>query len=581
MVKKIILMLCMWVFMVQNPGWAANREKIALVMKDLFNPFFQKMEAGAKAYSEKHKIDLEVFGVERETEVNRQISIVDNLITRRYGAIVIAPADSKALIDVCKKAIQQGIVVVNIDNPFHKRTLDELDIKIPFVGSDNRVGASMVGDYIRHQLHGKGRVIIVEGIRGAENADLRKKGFVESLTSGSQIEIVASESANWHKDEAFSLMTGLLKKYPGIDAVLCANDMMALGAIQVLEIMNRAGKIRVGAYDNIEEARLEMSNGHMHATIEQHPELMGQYGVELAAEAMSGRRVPDYTPTPLDLITYEGFNKKVCLSLSNVSNPFFKMMANAAIDAAELFGIKLTVVDAQNDDAVQLIDLQNCIREKFDLIILNPTNADTVSTAIEMADQTGVKVITVDRKSSREDLVVSHVASDNVLGGRMAAEFIAHQLNGKGNILEIEGIPGASATHERGMGFNQAIQAYPDIKVGSREVGYFDRQKARSITEHLIEKGRVFDAVFAHNDNMILGVIDAYEALKTEKPKVLIGFDAIPEAVAAIKDRRITATIAQNPEAIGKIAVRTALDFFRGLPLPGLIRVDLELISAD
>lgn len=575
---RMISGLVCFLLMTANFALAQNEKNIALVMKDLYNPFFLKMEAGAKEYAQKNNIPFEVFGVERETEVERQISIVESLISREYAAIVIAPADSKKLVPVCKKAADRGMIVINIDNPFHKETLAKHNVSIPFVGSDNNAGASMVGNYIKQKLNGKGQVIVIEGIRGVENAELRKKGFTEALTSGTEIKVLASETANWHKDEAFSVMTGLMEKYPKFDAVFCANDQMALGVIQVLEMFGLGGKVWVGAYDNIEEARHEMQNQRMHATIEQHPELMGAYGVALAVRGLAGEKIPDYTPTPLDLITYEAFNQKIGLSISNLENPFFALLEKGAQEAADLFGVKLAVADAKNDDAKQLLDIQNLIQEKMNLIIVNPTNVETVSPAIEIADASGIKIITVDRKSSRDDVVLSHIASDNTAGGQMAGEFIAKQLGGKGKILEIEGIPGTSAAHDRGAGFNQAVDNHPDIKVADRMVAYFDQTKARDFVKDLLKKGEKFDAVFAHNDAMILGAIEAFESAP-EKPSVFVGFDAIPEARFAIKQKKLTATVAQKPEAMGRIAVQNAVRALRGENVSKSTLVDLELIK--
>ena len=282
-----------------------NKGKVALVMKALTNPFFSKMKIGAEEYAREHNIPLDVFGIERETDVKGQIAIMENLISRGYEAIVIAPADSKALVPVCKQALDKGIVVINIDNPFHRPTLEGLEVEIPFVGSDNGEGAALVGEYVRRKLDGKGRVLIIEGIRGVENAELRKSGFIEAISQNSKIEIVASESANWHTDEAFSLTIRLLDKHAPVDAIFCANDKMALGALQALDSMDLAGKVLLVGYDNIEEVRNEMRHGFIHATVEQHPELMGRYGVKLAEMALKKEAVPDYYPTPLDLITYD------------------------------------------------------------------------------------------------------------------------------------------------------------------------------------------------------------------------------------------------------------------------------------
>jgi ABC-type sugar transport system substrate-binding protein len=557
---------------------AGNERTVALVMKALSNPFFFKMEEGARKYAQEENVPLEVFGVERETDVERQIGIVENLISRGYGAIVIAPADSKRLVRVCNKALDKNIVVINIDNPLHQGTMDQLGISIPFVGSDNRIGAGMVGMYVKNKLKGRGQVIVIEGIRGVENADLRKKGFIEAVTQNSAIEVISSESANWHTDEALSLATKLLQRYKSVDAIFCANDKMALGVLQAFDNLDLMGNIWLAGYDNIESVRDEMRNGRIHATVEQHPELMGQYGVELAWKALNGQRIPSYKRTPLDLITYEPFNKKIALSISNLKNSFFSTLLHGAQETARLFGVKLIFRDAQNNEAQQLTDVANFIKQKVDMIIINPTNTESITPALEMANRKNIPVITVDRKSSGGD-IICHIESDNLEGGKMASRVLAQLLKGKGSVIEIEGIPGTSAAHERSMGFNEELRKYPEITVVAREVANFDRQEAQEVMHGLLQKDTEFDAVFAHNDNMILGVIDALEEMKVQSPRVLIGFDAIREAVQAVKQGRLTATIAQKPETMGRLSIESSVLYFRGEKLPSVIPVELSLIT--
>jgi len=557
---------------------AGNERTVALVMKALSNPFFFKMEEGARKYAQEENIPFEVFGLERETDVERQIGIVENLISRGYGAIVIAPTDSKKLVPICSKALEKNIVVINIDNPLHIETMHQFGISIPFVGSDNRIGSSMVGMYVKNKLKGRGQVMVIEGIRGVENADLRKQGFIDSVTKNSAIEVISSESANWHTEEALSLATKLLQKYKSVDAIFCANDKMALGVLQALDNLDLMGKIWLAGYDNIESVRDEMRNGRIHATVEQHPELLGRYGVELAWKALNGQKIPSYKRTPLDLITYEPFNKKVALSISNLKNSFFSSLLHGAQETARLFGVTLIFMDAQNKEAQQLTDVANFVKQNVDMIIVNPTNTESIAPAVEMANTMNIPVITVDRKSSGGE-IICHIESDNLEGGRMASRVLAQLLKGKGRVIEIEGIPGTSASHERGIGFNQELRKYPEITVVAREAANFDRQEAQEVMHGLLQANIEFDAVFAHNDNMILGVIDAFEEMKVQSPRVLIGFDAIPEAVKAVKQGRLTATIAQKPETMGRLSIESAVLYFRGEKLPTVTPVKLSLIT--
>lgn len=557
---------------------AGDEKTVALVMKALTNPFFSKMEAGARQYAQAKDIPIEVFGVERETDVERQISIVESLITRGVGAIVIAPADSKKLVEICKKALDKGIVVINIDNPFHKPLMDQLGIAIPFIGSDNFVGGQIIGDYVKAKLNGKGRVLVIEGIRGVANADLRRKGFVAAIREDSAIELVTSASANWHTDEAFSVTTKLLKAYPSIDAIFCANDAMALGALQAIDLMGFERDILIAGYDNIESVRTEIRNGRIQATIEQHPELMGEYGIASAWEKVNGMAIADYKAIPLDLVTYEHFNKKVAVSISTLNNSFFSIMVQGAREAANLFGIDLMVFDARNQEAQQLTDIANIISQNVDILIVNPTNSESIAPGIEFAHNNDIPVITVDRKASQVR-VLCHIESDNAQGGRMAAEILAEMLNQRGRILELEGIPGTSAAHERGAGFNEALGKFNQIKIAYREVGYFDRQVAKAVTLRILGLNGRIDGVFAHNDNMILGVIDAFEASGLELPQALVGFDAIPEAEDSIREGKLSATIAQKPKTMGRLAIETAARYIRGEKIPPLKLVALNRVK--
>ena len=225
-----------------------------------------------------------------------------------------------------------------------------------------------------------------------------------------------------------------------------------------------------------------------------------------------------------------------------------------------------------------MTDIYNFVKQKVDLIIVNPTNTETITPAIEMANQNHIPIITVDRKAS-EGQILCHIESDNIQGGRMAANILARSLKGKGKVIEMEGIPGTSAAHERGTGFNEAIGEYPAIKVVARETANFDRKEANEIMKQLLQKEVDFDAVFAHNDNMILGVMDALVDQKNQPHRVLIGFDAIREAVNAVHEGKLSATIAQKPEAMGRLAVQNAVRFFRGENLPATVAVELKVIE--
>jgi ABC-type sugar transport system substrate-binding protein len=316
----------------------------------------------------------------------------------------------------------------------------------------------------------------------------------------------------------------------------------------------------------------------MHATVEQHPELMGQYGVELAVQALDGKKLPLHLPTPVDLVTHETFGKTIAFSISCLRNPFFVMLNKAVLDATLLHGAKLLVADAQNNNAQQLIDLSTFLNKDIDALIVNPTNIETVGPGIELANNHNIPVITVDRKAA-EGRTICHIESDNVEGGRMAARLMARLLQGRGRVIELEGIPGTSAALERGAGFHLALRDFPDVRVVARVVADFEKQKAKDAILRAIQRNLKFDGIFAHNDNMILGAAEALEAGKHSSAMVLIGFDGIQAALEALRQGRIDATIAQKPEKMGVLAVSTIARYWRGERLASPIRVDLEIIE--
>lgn len=192
-----------------------------------------------------------------------------------------------------------------------------------------------------------------------------------------------------------------------------------------------------------------------------------------------------------------------------------------------------------------------------------------------MVNQRHIPVVTVDRKIACGQ-IAHHVGSDNYKGGEIAGETMVRLLGGHGNIVELEGIPGTSATQERGAGFNHIVAQYPDIKIVARESANFDRLMAKESIRRLLRQNINFDGLFAHNDYMILGAMDALEEEKT-KPKITIGFDGIAEAVEKIQDGRLTATIAQRPMEMGRVAVKKAVEILRGHQVPTTTLVELEL----
>jgi ribose transport system substrate-binding protein len=284
-------------------GQRAGKPRIALVMKSLANEFFQTMENGAREHQRAHTTDYDLIanGTKDELDVGRQVDLVEQMIAERVDAIVIAPADSKALVPVCKRALDAGIVVINIDNRFDAGVLAEKNIKIPFVGPDNRKGAKQVGDYLGAKLKSGDKVAIIEGVPTAFNAIQRKLGFEDSM-KGAGAQIVSSQSGSWETAKANQVASALITEYPDLKAILCANDSMALGAVAALKEAGKADQIHVVGFDNISAIRQLVMSGKVLATADQHGDQLAVYGIDYALEMLRNKSAPADRETPVDLI---------------------------------------------------------------------------------------------------------------------------------------------------------------------------------------------------------------------------------------------------------------------------------------
>lgn len=268
-------------------------------------------------------------------------------------------------------------------------------------------------------------------------------------------------------------------------------------------------------------------------------------------------------------------SQKLALIVSTLNNPFFVTLKEGAKAKAKEMGVELIVLDSQNDSARELSNVEDLLTQGVDLILINPTDSDAVGNAIKTANKKDIPVITLDRGASSGD-VVTHVASDNIAGGVMAGEYIVELLDGKGKVIELEGIAGTSAARDRGEGFNKAIEA-SSIQVVAKQVADFDRTKGLSVMENILQAQAEIDAVFAHNDEMALGALKAIEV--SGRNIIVVGFDATDDAVNSVKAGEMSATVAQQPEMIGSLGVENAMKTLKGEQLKSYIPVDLMLIK--
>ncbi|WP_283693345.1 ribose ABC transporter substrate-binding protein RbsB [Clostridium perfringens] len=270
---------------------------------------------------------------------------------------------------------------------------------------------------------------------------------------------------------------------------------------------------------------------------------------------------------------------KIGMVLSTLNNPFFVNMKDGAEKEAEKLGYDLVVLDSQNDTAKERANVEDLVQLGVIALLINPTDSDAVVKTVEVANKSNIPVITLDRQANGGK-ITSHIASDNIKGGEMAAEYVLDKFKdekGPINVVEIQGIPGASATRDRGEGFHNIMDKNDKFNFISIQAADFDRQKGLQVMENIIQANPNIQVVFAHNDEMALGAVKAIKASGINA--LVIGFDGNDDAKDSIDANEMTATIAQQPDLIGALGVELANKIYKGESIKDKIAADLKVYT--
>lgn len=271
-----------------------------------------------------------------------------------------------------------------------------------------------------------------------------------------------------------------------------------------------------------------------------------------------------------------GASGAIGLSISTQNNPFFVTLAEGAKKAAKQAGVPLTVVDASDDATKQVSDIEDLVSKNVSVLIVNSVDSDAVTGAVEAAIAKGVRVISVDRVVNGVD-IDCQIASDNVAGAELATQYIVDTLGENVKTAELVGTSGASAAIDRSQGFHNI--ADKKLKVVASQTADFDRTQGMTVMENMLQADSSIQAVFAGNDEMALGAVEAISGAK--KDVLVVGFDATDDAIEAIRQGRMGATIAQQPDLIGSTAVENAIRLTKGESIPKEIPVEVTLITKD
>ena len=551
---------------------------VGLAVSTQNNPFFVTMVEGAKSAASKLGVELQV--TDAGDDAAKQTTDIETLVASGISVLIVNPVDSDAVAGAVQSAIAAGVKVISVD-----RAVNGVEVDCE-IAADNVAGAAMATQFIVDTV-GEGAVVAeLQGVTGASAAIDRSEGF-HSVADG-KLKVVASQTANFDRAQGMSVMENMLQGNNDIQAVFAANDEMALGA---LEAISGAGKdILVVGFDATDDAVAAVKAGRMGGTIAQQPALLGATAVENALKLMKGESVEKSIPVEVTLVTKDNAdtfgaaaesveivgNGSIGLAVSTQNNPFFVTLVEGARGAADQLGVELQVTDAGDDAAKQTTDIETLVASGISVLVVNPVDSDAVAGAVQAAISKGVRVISVDRAVTGVE-VDCQIASDNVAGAAMATQYIVDTLGEGAVVAELQGITGASAAIDRSAGFHQIADA--KLNVVASQTANFDRALGMSVMENMLQGNGDIQAVFAANDEMALGALEAISG--AGKDILVVGFDATDDAVEAVKAGRMGGTIAQQPALLGATAVENAVSLINGQSIEKNIPVEVTLITKD
>jgi ribose transport system substrate-binding protein len=283
---------------------ADDKKTVALVLKTLNHPFFVDMRRGAQDAADRLGVTLQVQAAEREIDVDKQMQIVENMLQTGIDVLAITPSGSREIVSALVKAKAANVPILIVDTRLDARAAADAGVVTQtFIGSDNYEGGKLAGEYVVTATAGKARVGILEGIPGHETGDSRLRGFRDAVSKSPGITILASQPANWERDQGFNVFQNMLQAHPTIDTVFAASDLMALGAIEAIAAAGRTGKIRVVGFDALDDAKKAIAAGTMDASVAQFPYEMGKAAIESAVKVLAGEKLPADIMVRLEMVT--------------------------------------------------------------------------------------------------------------------------------------------------------------------------------------------------------------------------------------------------------------------------------------
>ncbi len=568
---------------------------IAVVVKAVTSDYWKLVGAGVEAaMAADPSINATFLGPNEETDIEGQIRIIEAQISAQVDALAVAPSQADQLAPTLQAAVDAGIPVVLIDT-----NIETFEAKSAFVGTDNRLGGQLAGEYIAGQLQAGDEVVILRGAAGDPVHNLREEGAVEALEAAG-IVVAAVQPANSDRAMGQSVAENLFTAHPNVKAVYATNDEMALGAYNAAQAAG-LDLIIVG-FDASPDALQAIQDGQLSASIAQFPGKIGELGTLTAAAVARGQSVESFVNTGVEVVTADNVAQfmsgagepaeepaepeaqeplDIAVVVKAVTSDYWKlvgagveaaMAADPSINATFLGPNEETDIEGQ----IRIIEAQ--ISAQVDALAVAPSQADQLAPTLQAAVDAGIPVVLIDTNIETFEAKSAFVGTDNRLGGQLAGEYIAGQLQAGDEVVILRGAAGDPVHNLREEGAVEALEA-AGIVVAAVQPANSDRAMGQSVAENLFTAHPNVKAVYATNDEMALGAYNAAQAAGLDL--IIVGFDASPDALQAIQDGQLSASIAQFPGKIGELGTLTAAAVARGQSVESFVNTGVEVVTAD
>ncbi len=574
---------------------AAGPSKLLLSMKGPGggNPFWAAVQAGAESAAKAMGVELSVQAPPQETDVAAQVQQVEDAIAAGVTGIIIAPTDPAALKPVLEGAIAKGIKVVFVDT---KGTVDG----VTFIGTNNEVGAALGADYLCKNVEKGAKVAILQGIITQSTGKARADGAKKGLTDCG-LNIVAELPAEWDKAKGQSVMEDILTKNPDLKGLFASNDNMALGAVEALKAAKLIGKVVVVGFDANPDAATAVLAGDMQATVAQNPTNMGKFGVENVLKLIKGDKIDAVIDTGTILVDKSNADKfggktpagaaaaapamdmkdvEILISMKGPGggNPFWAAVEKGATEAGTAMGVKVTVQapPQETDVAAQVQQVEDAIAKGVKGIAIAPTDPAALKPVLEGAIAKGVKVVFIDTKGLVDG--VTFIGTNNEVGAALGAKYVCDNVPKGAKVAILQGIITQSTGKARADGAKKGLTDC-GLNIVAELPAEWDKAKGQAAMEDILTKNPDLAGVFASNDNMALGAVEAIKAAKLGGKVLVVGFDANPDAAAAVLAGDMGATVAQAPVNMGKFGVESVIKLLKGETLDPVIDTGTVLVD--